>query len=53
MAEQTPAAIEVPSDPNLIAKARKEYNEETDRVAVLKRYPWLAGVLNTPEPVKA
>ncbi len=45
-----PAEVVIPDDPELIAKALKEYEEETDRVRVLKRYPWLAKVLNTPKP---
>jgi len=35
-----------------IEAALKEYNEAADRVAVIKKYPFLVPILNNPQPTK-
>jgi hypothetical protein len=41
-------AAAVDRTPEEIAAALKEYNEVTDRVGVLVKYPWLVPIINTP-----
>ena len=52
MEDATAKAVETPAapDPELVKKALGEYESQTDRVAVILKYPFLRAILNAPKP---